>query len=355
MHRSPTIREVAAEAQVSTATVSNVIHGKATLYSAETARVVWRAVDTLGYRPNGVARSLVRRRTQTLGVIIDRPHGRLTRNMYMCGLLDGFLESAVEAGYQIKLISLLGREGNAALSRMDDGSVAGFVLFAPPQGSALLNWAHDARVPVVIAGSAPECAAFASADVDDEDAGYRATQYLVERGHDRIGLVAGPIEQWSSRRREAGFRRALAEAEIAFNPEWRHQASYVAESADAAVDAFLQTSARPTALLCWNVGLALRALTVLRERGVDVPDEMSLIGFDDSEAAQWARPALTVAQQPVHDIGCAAANLLVHQIETGSRDADRILFPVEITVRESVAVRKGDLTTRTSVTQRSCF
>ncbi len=334
--RNATIKDVAATARVSTATVSNVLHGKDTLYTSDTADAVWNAVRDLGYRPNRIARSLVHRQTDTLGVVVDRIHGRLTRNPYTTELLDGFMEYAMEANYQIKLISLQVADLNRALAQLDDGSVDGIALFAPAQDSPLMTWAQTARVPLVFAGSVPPNPAHPAVDMDDEAAAYIAVRKLIEMGHRRIGLIMGPPNQWSALRRESGYQRALGEAGLEARPEWRFVSDY-GHGGAAGVEVVMKANPRPTALLCWNDGIALEAMRALQGQGVQVPEEVSLIGFDDMELGRWVHPSLTTVQQPVSDIGGRAAELLIRQIQSGQTGQGVTLLEGTLIIRESVA------------------
>jgi LacI family transcriptional regulator len=334
--RNMTIKDVAISARVSVATVSNVLNGKDRLYSAETADLVWAAVKCLDYRPNQVARSLVKNRTKTLGVVVDRTHGRLTRNAYINGLLDGFLEYANGAGYQIKLFSLVTDVGDASMSQLEDGSVDGLVLFAPPADSPLIAWAENTRSPVVFAGSAPPGIRFAAADIDDCGAAQRAVEWLIAQGHTRIGWLRDAARQWSATRREEGYRRAMQRAGLAISPTWCCVLDGATTDRVTGALAALKAAPELTAILCWNDWLALEVMQGLQNQGVRVPEDISIVGFDDIEAAQWVRPALTTVQQPMSRIGYTAAEMLIRQIRTRVPESDLVLFPGELVVRGTV-------------------
>ena len=344
--RIATIKDVAATANVSTATVSNVLHGKDALYTPATAHAVWTAVRELGYRPNRIARSLVRRRTETLGVVVEKPHGRLTSNTYMIALLDGFLEYAVNAGFQVKLFSMFMKDPHVALAQLDDGSVDGLALFAPPEDSPVLAWARTSHPPIVVAGSVPPDSQLPSIALDDREAAYQAVRWLIAQGHRQIGLLTGPREQWSALRREEGYRQALQEAGLDYRPEWRCVGGYTAESAEAGAAELISAPLPPTAILCWNDWIALGALKTLRKHGLRVPEDISLLSFDDIEPGHWVTPPLTTVQQPTHAMGSKAAEILIRQIQTGKREEGVFLFTGTLVVRQSVAPPKGGTQTR---------
>lgn len=341
--RIATIKDVAATANVSIATVSNVMHGKDALYTPATAHAVWAAVRELGYRPNRIARSLVRRRTETLGVVVEKAHGRLTSNTYMIALLDGFLEYAVHAGFQVKLFNMLMQDQNVALAQLDDGSVDGLALFAPPEDSPVLAWAKTSHLPIVIAGSVPPGLTFPSVVLDDRKAAYQAVRWLIAQGHRRIGLLTGPREQWSALRREEGYRQALLEAGLEYRPQWRCVGGYTSESAEAGAAEMISATPLPTALLCWNDWFALGALAAIRKRGLRVPEDISLLSFDDIEPGRWVTPPLTTMQQPTHEMGIKAAEILIRQIQTGNREESVHLFTGTLIVRQSAAPPKGGM------------
>src|SRR4030095_13015747 len=181
--RASTIKDVAQTAGVSTATVSNVLHGKEPLYSPETAQRVWHAVHALNYRPNMTARSLVRQRTDTLGVVVERLHGRLTRNTFLSLMLDGLMEFAVSVGYQIKIISLMTQDTARAFAQMEAGSGDGLALFAPSAHRPLLARCEGGGLPTVIAGSSPPNVSLPCVDMANEEAAYAVTRWLLGLGH----------------------------------------------------------------------------------------------------------------------------------------------------------------------------
>jgi len=336
---NPTIREVALFADVSIATVSNVLHGKDTLYTALTAERVRGAVRELGYRPNSVARSLVGQRTKTLGFVVEQPHGRLTRNSYMSQLLDGYLEFSVRVGYQIKIITLTNSSCEINRQQLDDGSVDGLALFAPPQDSPLLTWASSTRIPVVVAGSVPQPCALPQVDFDDEGAAYRVATWIIGQGHRSIGRITGLLSQWSARRRERGILRAFQEAGLDLSDTWRYEGDYSSCCGETGAISLLEANPDLTAIICGNDRAALGAITALQQRGISVPDTVSIVGFDDMDTAQWINPQLTTMRQPMSEMGMKAAEILIRHIETGIRDEAANLLSGELIIRQSVRNR----------------
>jgi LacI family transcriptional regulator len=336
MQRSITIKDVAFSAGVSIATVSNVVRGKDALYTPQTAQRVWHAIHVLNYRPNHSAQSLARKYTHTLGFAVHRAHGRLTTNTYLSAMLDGFLEFVTDVGYQVKLVTLGADDPAYSVSQVEDGSMDGVVLVAPPAGSPLLAWAQDTRLPNVLAGSIPPGVKLPCVDVDDEAAMIEGVNYLIQQGHRRIGLIAGPQNQWSACRRERGYLRALQEAGLPARPEQRFQGDYTAPSGEAGARALMRQDNRPTVIACSNDWMALGAIGALQPMGLRVPEDVSLLGFDDIDVARWLQPPLTTIRQPIQEIGRKAAELLIRQIESGEREPTTTLFPGNLVLRQSV-------------------
>lgn len=335
--RRCTIKEVAARSGVSVATVSNVLLNKSHLYSPETAERVWQAVRELGYRPSSVARSLIRRRTDTVGIILEERQ-ELVLDPYVMAVLEGILEYTAPRNFPVKIVSMLyQREPDSFLSHVDDGSVDGVILVAPRTYSAALQWAYTADIPCVVAGSTLPNPPLCCVDVDDIEAFYQATKWLIQVGHERIGHIAGPPTQWSASRREYGYRKAMEEAGLKVDPSWIVAGRYTPPSGKEAMEKLLQVSPPLTAVLCANDWMAIGAMEVVSRYGIRVPEDISIMGFDDIDSAQWVSPPLTTMRQPMRQIGLKAAELLLQQITLGERLEETVHFPAELVIRQSVA------------------
>jgi DNA-binding LacI/PurR family transcriptional regulator len=335
-----TIKEVAARSGVSVATVSNVLQNKSHLYSRKTAERVWRAVHELGYRPSSVARSLIRQRTDTIGVILEERQ-ELVLDPYVMGVLEGLLEYSVPRSYPIKIVSMMYQQSpDSFLAHVDDGSVDGVVLVAPRTYSAALQWAKRAAIPAVVVGSTPPDTPLPCVDVNDTAATYQAVRWLIQLGHQHIGHIAGPQTQWSAKRRLEAYHQAMQDACIEVKPEWVAEGNYTPPSGKKAMESLLQVSPRLTAVVCGNDWMAVGAMEAIYQKGLRIPEDISVFGFDDIDTAQWVTPPLTTMRQPTQQIGAKAAELLIEQIETGKRECEVVLFPAELVVRHSVAPPK---------------
>lgn len=335
--KAPTIWEVAEAAGVSISTVSNVLYGKKGYYSAETAQRVWDAVKRLGYRPNYHARSLARRRTFTLGVVVEQLLGNVSHNAYFGIVLDGILQGASDNSYQVKIVRVPPGAHERAIGHIEDGSVDGVILVALWADSPLVRYMEQSSIPAVMAGSIPPDTKLPCVDIDDLSATYQAVRWLIELGHRRIGIITGDWRQWSARRREQGYLMALREAGIAPLPSWRYEGNYCIEAGEAGALRLMQQEPRPTAIVCGNDRMAIGALHVLSEQGFRVPQDVSILGFDDMVEAAFTVPPLTTIRQPMFEIGLRATELLLQQVEQGNRPRHSLLLPTELVVRATVA------------------
>lgn len=334
--KAPTIKEVAKEAGVSTSTVSNVLYHRRQSYSEETARRVWDAVRRLGYRPNLVARSLVQQRSFTIGVVVEYLSGSVFRNTYFGVVLDGVLEAATQHDYHVKLVRVRAGAYDKAIERIEDGSMEGVLLASLAADNPIAKYLAKSSIPAVMAGSVLPDLEIPYVDVDDFTAVYRAVQWLIQLGHRRIGIITGDMRKWSARRREQGYLMALREAGIEPHPSWRYEGDYRLESGEEGIRHILAAHPKPTAVVCGNDRTALGALRVLLEKGVRVPEEISILGFDDDESAALSVPPLTTIRQPMFEIGMKAAELLFQQIREGERVQHNLVLSTQLVVRNTV-------------------
>ncbi len=335
MGKRPTIIEVAQRAGVSVGTVSNVLRGAHHLHHPDTVAKVMQAIREMNYRPSRVARSLVTRSTRTIGLVVEPQHGRLTTNPYLVGVLDGALEYMTEHSYQIKIITLTRIDKDYMLEQVQDSSTDGILLVAPRSDSPLIEWVVEHGVPAVAAGTwLPK---IPCVEVDNESGVYEGVRYLIEQGHRRIGVIAGPLHQTSALQRERGYFRALEEAGIPFESHWLYRGDYSIGSGRLGATALMERDSSLTALVCGNDVVALGAMQALQARGIQVPEQVSLLGFDDLPEGTLVTPQLTTLHHPRHDIGYLAAQRLLERLKHPDLPAVSRMLPTCLVVRNSVA------------------
>ncbi len=329
---------MAAWSGVSTQTVSRVINNKAEVASATRARVL-KAVQQLNYRPNAVARSLVSQRTHTLG-ILSQP----VQDYFQAQVVSGLEEKAREQGY-ICLISFTSGETDTLLQRVDSllaQRVDGLALLTP---KAPAQYLKRLTIPCITLACPIFNAQAINVDVDNVDGARQAVQHLLQLGHRQVGVITGPPGWKASRDRIEGAQRALQEhgctldnSFIETSEAWTLEAGYQA------AQSLHARHPEMTALFCHNDWLALGAMRALRERNVRVPEQMSIVGYDDLPICQYTHPMLTSVRQPKMSLGKELAQLLIDSIEREESSVDQalpntpqeILVPAKLQVRDSV-------------------
>jgi DNA-binding LacI/PurR family transcriptional regulator len=328
--REPAMVDVARLAGVSHQTVSRVLNNHPNV-RVETARRVRAAIAELGYRPNRAARALVTGRSQLLGVVA------LNTTLYgPASLLTAFEQAAGSAGFAVSIgsVASLDRQSiSAVVERHLDTRVAGIVVIAPVASAAEAMEGLTADVPLVTVDGDP---ARPSANVTvDQAAGARAaTRHLLEAGHRTVWHVSGPAEWFDSAGRAAGWEAALRDAGAEVPPvlpaDWSAAAGY-------RVGQTLARIPEVTAVFAANDHLALGILRALHERGRRVPDDLSIVGFDDVPEAGYFIPPLTTVRPDFHAVAERALSLLLSQIEAGEPSGERYTLAPTLVQRQSVA------------------
>jgi LacI family transcriptional regulator len=327
-----TIHDVAAYAKVSASTVSHVINGTR-FVSEETRARVLEAIEALDYRPNIIARGLRRRETSTIGLIVPD-----NSNPFFAAVARAIEDVGSENSYSVILC-------NSDYSETEEVAYIDVLLSKQVDGLILSPWRDhpqsldsvlEAKLPVVIidrvVGDLPLDAVLA----DNEQGGYLAGQHLVELGHQRIGCIAPPREVGpSAGNRVTGFRRALSEAGVELVDEAVIHSDFRYTGGEAAMRELLKRNLSLTAVFATNDLMAAGAINTLHQADLQVPDDISVVGFDDSLQAVIMCPALTTIAQPITELGRASVSLLLERIKQPSAPPSRLLLPTKLIERES--------------------
>jgi LacI family transcriptional regulator len=306
--RRPTIKDVAARAGVSFMTVSRAINGREGV-RPETRAAVMAAIEELGYKPNAAARSLVTSGELRIGVIYSNPSAA-----FMSEFLTGAFEEAASLG--ARLVILRAPKGeNPSSKSLKDFIASGLsgVLLTPPLGDsvALLKMFAKANLPTAtVAAYAGESAI--SVRINDRQAAYEMSRHLLDLGHRRIGFIVGNPDQAASAERLAGFYAAVrefedVEASIA-------QGDFSFASGLVAAEQLLKRKPPPTAIFASNDDMAAAVVSVAHRRHLDVPQQLTVVGFDDTTTAVTMWPPLTTVHQPVRELSAEALRLLSSQV-----------------------------------------
>jgi LacI family transcriptional regulator len=327
-----TIHDVARAAGVSVATVSKVVNGRYGVASA-TGERVRRVIEDLGYESSLVARSLRSHRTNVIGILVAEFEPFSTE------ILKGASAAIAGSGYELLAYSGGGRAGSDVgwerryLSRLSGTLIDGAVLVTPTVVQA------DGAVPVVAIDPHTGPSGLPTVDSDNLAGAVLATRHLIDLGHTRIAFLGGRPDLESSRQREEGFRQAMADAGLAVDPALVRVGGYRRETAARPAAELLELEHPPTAVFAANDLSALAVIDVARGRGVDVPNDLSVVGFDDVPEAALSDPPLTTVRQPIQQMGAAAVDLLVRLLAGEQVEPAHVRLPTRLVRRGSTRRR----------------
>ncbi|HBH68060.1 MAG TPA: HTH-type transcriptional repressor PurR [Erwinia persicina] len=330
-----TIKDVAKRAGVSTTTVSHVIN-KTRFVAEETREAVWAAIKELHYSPSAVARSLKVNHTKTIGLLATSSEAP-----YFAEIIEAIENRCFAKGYTL----ILGNAHNdlqkqqAYLSMMAQKRVDGLLVMCSEYPDTLIAMLEDNRnIPMVVMDWGESRGDFTDTVLDNAfEGGYLAGRYLIERGHRDIGAIPGQLERNTGGGRHAGFLKALAEAGITLRDEWLVQGDFEPESGYRAMQQILSQKQRPTAIFCGGDIMAMGAICAADEMGLRVPQDISVIGYDNVRNARYFTPALTTVHQPKERLGETAFDMLLDRITSKREEQQTIEVHPSLIERRSVA------------------
>jgi len=326
-----TIYDVAREANVSMATVSRVVNGNPNV-KPSTRKKVMEAIERLGYRPNAVARGLASKKTTTVGVIIPD-----ISSVFFAELARGIEDIATMYKYNIilsnsdqnkeKELHLL----NTMLGKQVDG-----ILFM----GGLITEEHVAEfqkshVPIVLAATVEESHIVPSVNIDYEQAAYDAVSYLAKKGNTCIAYVTGPADDPINNKKLAGYRRALEENGMVFNENLIIEGDFSYDSGVEAYEKITELKEQPTAIFAGTDEMALGIIHSAQDHGISIPEQLEVVGFDNTRLATMVRPRLTTVVQPMYDIGAVAMRLLTKYMNKEKVENHIVVLPHRIEYRQS--------------------
>ncbi len=338
-----TMRQVAEEAGVSIQTVSRVINDRPDV-APETRQQVLDIINRLGYRPSNIARSLIQGRSCTLGVV-----GYGLEYFGPSRVLVGIEHQASAMGYSL-LLSLLRQPENGDVRVLHDmlaHHVDG-IIWAVPEIGHNRNWVSEEipgfAVPIVFLDmqSRPD---LSIVNVDNRIGGRLATKHILDQGYRHIGLITGPQDWWAARQRERGWRDALEEAGLRADDNLIVEGNWSAASGEKGLLQLLQQSPEMEAVFACNDQMALGALKAARKNGLNVPEDLAVVGLDDIPEAAFFCPPLTTVRQDLDELGRSAVQELGRLIEASQQndvdaEPETIWLQPELVIRESSTVRE---------------
>ncbi|EPS8933091.1 substrate-binding domain-containing protein [Vibrio cholerae] len=328
-----TMKDIARLAGVSTSTVSHVIN-KSRFVSDEIAERVNNAAQQLNYAPSALARSLKMNRTKTIGMLVTT-----STNPFFGEVVKGVERSCYHQGYNLILCNTEGdnQRMKASINTLLQKRVDGLLLMCSTlEGERLDVFDRYPDIPIVVMDWGPIL--FASDKIQDNSlqGGYMAAKHLIECGHKEIGCITGPLIRHQAQMRYEGYKRALAEAGIAINPDWIVESDFECEGGYQAFEKLYQRGKLPSALFVSNDMMAMGVIQAASQRGLRVPDDLSLIGYDDVHIAKFMTPALTTIHQPKYRLGKAAVDTLLYRLENPDTMAQVVQLEPTLVVRNSV-------------------
>jgi DNA-binding LacI/PurR family transcriptional regulator len=339
--RSPTLEQVADFAGVSRATVSRVINAVPTV-DPELRQIVERAIAATGYVPNHAARSLVTRRTGSVALVISEPDdrhfddpflNRIFTDPFLGRITAGALEVLRPEGIHLVIIPADTPTHQQVVRYLRQGHVDGVLLISSHVADPLPRQLCDLGIPAVLSARPGQPVPLSYVDVEQQTGARLAAEHLVARGCQRLATISGPLDMPASQDRLAGFRSALAVHGHAYVPS--AEGNFTRISGEDATRKLLAEHPEVDGMFIANDLMAEGALQALRDLGRRVPDDVAVVGFDDSSAAVACRPQLTTVRQPVEQMAAEMARLLLQHIADPDRRAKSVIFQPSLVVRQS--------------------
>jgi DNA-binding LacI/PurR family transcriptional regulator len=329
-----TIENIAALADVSRSTVSRVLNNHPGVQPAVRERVQ-RVIHEQRYVPKAAARSLASSRTDTIGLLIPRSAGFSLRDPFIESMIQSIFEASAQQHY-FALLAMLTADMEAAFyhrilrSRHFDG----LIMFSSDIDDPILPLLIKDGGPLVLIGRHPYFLNVVSVDVNNREGARDAVNHLIALGHRRIGLINGQLPMEAALARRDGYKQALLEAGIGIDAALIVDGFFSDSAAYAAMLSLLDLAEPPTAVFSASDGMAVGALQAIKDRGLRVPDDVALIGYDDLPLAARSSPTLTSMHQPIADMSSHAVRVLVEQIK-GQESATSVRLPARLVVRQS--------------------
>ncbi len=333
---SATLEQVARLANVSRATVSRVVNGDRRVGEGARAAVE-AAVKELGYIPNRAARSLVTRRSDSVAVVIPEPTGQVFGDPFFPRVLRGISDALAEEEMQLVLLMPQGRADEARVERYLAAGHSDGVLLVSLHGSDPLPADLQRRGISVVVGGRPPGAGVSYVDVDNRGGAASAVRHLIEGGRRRVATIAGPQDMPPGADRLAGYHETLSVAGRPVDERLIEVADFTHEGGRAAMQRLIERAPDLDAVFVASDLMGLGALVALQAAERRVPDDVAIVGFDDSPLAESARPAMSSVRQPIEEMGREMTRLLLQSIRRPGEPPRRVILDTNLVVRQSSA------------------
>ncbi len=338
---SLTIKDVAKKANVSIATVSLVLQNNQRISPATRKRVL-RVVDKFNYRPSRMARGLVMQQSHNIGFILTDDHFLRTEPFYTHIFLGCEFESHVYEYYILLHTIPRNYEKSKDLPRFIQEHNVDGVIIAGKVPAEIINSIEQNKLPVVFVDYCPPKGDYSAVLIDNIKGGIEATDYLIDHGHQKIAFIGGDLQHPSIQGRFQGYKQAIEQKKVSFNPKYviTSEADTTRDTGYNAARSLLSHGSQITAIFSCNDAMAIGAMQYIEDQGLRVPEDISIIGFDNVDAAVYTDPPLTTLNVPKEELGIEAMRLMVDILKKRVKSTKKVLVPVEIIRRESVKALK---------------
>jgi DNA-binding LacI/PurR family transcriptional regulator len=317
---------------VSKSTVQRVLSGKGS-FSKDVAEKVWNAARELNYRPNGLARAMKTKQTNMIGVIVYQKHMPIISHPFYGPILDSVAGELKKHGYGILLVpdsEVTNRSGDWLIEHRVDGMV-----LLSQITKNLINYFKNLSIPFVLVNNSEMMDGVNYIVNDDYQGAYDAAHHLIQQGYRRIAFVSGPTLHRSYRLRLQGFLDALSDHGMEASSDYIHSGDSLLQTGSEAAKRFIAMEARPDAIFTSNDMMAIGVLKELFARGIVVPRDIALVGFDDIDYARLTTPALTTVRVDKGTMGRIAVEKLISMLKHNQMTAEGIVLTPKLIVRES--------------------
>jgi DNA-binding LacI/PurR family transcriptional regulator len=329
-----TIKDIAKKLKVSTSTVSYALNGGPRRVPDEVRQRVLETARELDYRPNRIARSLITRKSQVIGVVPDRPNRNAMLGPFLHLAINGVMNVAEERRYDLMLFSSFdSNDPDRSAEQLADNRIDAAIFVASANMDQILDRIAKLRLPfATVAMRHPE--ASVTLNIDNQKATRLAVEHLYGLGHTKIAHLRGLVGLWDSELRHKAFRETMGELGLTVREEYVKVGSYLREVGAEATKELLNLPEPPTAIFSANDEMAMGALDVCHEMGLEVPRQLSIVGVDDVPTSTVSQPPLTTVRQPIMEMGEEAARALIDLVEE-RETRSTIEFEPELVVRQS--------------------
>lgn len=336
-----TIEEIARMAGVSRSTVSRVLNNHPSVRSQVRERVLG-VIREQDYAPNAAARSLASNRSRVISLVIPRSAAQIFSDPFFPLIIQGISEAAAAMGYFLMLSMLTAEMEHGFYNQVLRGRhVDGVLIVSSDIDDPLLPLLMRDQTPLVLIGRHPYLGGLDWVDVDNREGGRLATAHLIGLGHRRIGTITGPLGMVAGLDRRDGYKQALSEAGITIDPALIVEGDFTQESGYRAMKRLLSLPAPPRAAFIASDAMAFGALRATNEAGLRVPEDLAIVGYDNVPMSAYTTPPLTTVAQPIIELGVAAVQALVRQLEPAPQPGPLARLPARLVVRASCgAVRQ---------------